>query len=76
MQRLKLKEVKITFKDCMIKAFGGEDTIDYISTKMSCAGGKNFVLEIHYELFNNEIAHVETHIFKTDEILSIEQRWC
>lgn len=76
MKKLKLKFVKITFKDSMIKTYGGYDTIDHIETKMSCCNGKNFVLEIYYEPFNNEVTHVETLIFKTDEILSIEQRWC
>lgn len=74
MKKLKLKSVKITFKDSMIKTFGDYD-IDHIETKMSCCNGKNFVLEIYYHLFNNEVSHVETLIFKTDEILSIEQRW-
>ena len=74
MKKLKLKFVKITFKDSMIKTFGHSD-IDHIETKMSCCNGKNFVLEIYYQLFDSEVTHVETFIFKTDEILSIEQRW-
>ena len=74
MKKLKLKFVKITFKDNMIKTFGHCD-IDHIETKMSCCNGKNFVLEIYYQLFDSEVTHVETFIFKSDEILSIEQRW-
>lgn len=74
MKRLKLKIVTITFKDNILKTFGGIKPIDHIETKMNCAGGKNFVLEIYYETFI-EMAHVETFIFKADEILSIEQRW-
>ena len=79
MKKLKLKFVKITFKDSMIKTFGHDDIdhydIDHIETKMSCCNGKNFVLEIYYQPLNNEVTHVETIIFKSDEILSIEQRW-
>lgn len=76
MNKLKLKLVKITFKDRIIKIFGECDTIDHIETKMSCCNGKNFVLEIYYEPLDNELKRVETIIFKADEILSIEQRWC
>lgn len=75
MQKLKLKQVKITFKDSMIKIIGDDYNIDHIVTKMSCCNGKNFVVEIYYQPFNNEVEHVETVIFKNDEILSIEQRW-
>ena len=74
MKKLKLKEVKITFKDSMIKAFGEYDTIDYIEAKMSY-DGKRFIVEIYYEPFNNEMKHVETFVFKVDDILFIEQRW-
>lgn len=75
MNKLKLKLVKITFKDSIIKVFGGNDIIDHIETKMSY-NGKNFVLEIYSEPLDNEVKRVETIIFKADEILSIEQRWC
>ena len=79
MKKLKLKFVNITFKDSEIRTFGHCDIdhydIDHIETKMSCCNGKNFVLEIYYQLFDSEVSHVETYIFKSDEILSIEQRW-
>ena len=74
MGKLKLKFVKITFKDAMIGTFGEDNTIDHIETKMSY-NGKNFVIEIHYDPFNNEMKRVETIIYKADQIVSIEQRW-
>lgn len=74
MKKLKLKFVKITFKDGIIKIFGGYDTGDYIETKTSY-DGKRFILEIYYLPVDNEVKHVETFVFKADEILSIEQRW-
>lgn len=74
MKRLKLKIVRITFKGNIIKTFGGYGSIDHIETKMNC-GGENFVLEIYYETFHAEVTHVETFIFKADEILSIQQIW-
>lgn len=74
MGKLKLKSVKITFKDSIIKAFGGCDTVDHIETKMSY-DGKKFIIEIYHDPLDNEMKRVETIVFKADEILFIDQRW-
>lgn len=75
MKKLKLKLIKITFKDNMIRIFGGNDTVEHIEIKMGGCNEEKIVIEIYYESYNVELKHIETFIFKTDEIFSIDQRW-
>ena len=71
---MKLKLVKITFKDCIIKQFGDYESIDHIETDMVC-GAKIFRVQVIYNKLNNELQHVETYKFNVDTITSIDQRW-
>jgi len=72
MEKLKLKYVKITFKDGIIKLFGGIGNVEHIET---IANRTTFKLIIHYILLDNELYRSETVAYSIDDILEIEQRW-
>lgn len=74
MNKLKLKYVKILFKDGNIVVFADEGDIDHIAIK-SDYSERHIIVTVIYNNSKNEVRHEDTIMYKPEDITEIVQRW-
>lgn len=74
MEKLKLKSVKITFKDGSSVTYEDLVNIDHITVRSNCSE-TSVVVTLIYNNSQNEVSHEDTIIYKTKDIKEIVQRW-
>ena len=74
MEKLKLKSVKITFKDGSSVTYEDLVNYDHITVRANCSE-TSVIVTLIYNNSQNEVRHKDTIIYKTKDIKEIVQRW-
>ena len=74
MEKLKLKSVKIIFKDDSTVTYEDLVNIDQITVRANCSE-TSVIVRVIYKNFQNEVRHDEDIVYKTKDIKEIVQRW-
>ena len=74
MEKLKLKSVKITFKDGSSVTYEDLVNIDQITVRANCSE-TSIIVRLTYNNFQNEVRHDEDIVYKSKDIKEIVQRW-
>lgn len=76
MEKLKLKSVKITFKDGSSVTYEDLVNIDHITVRANKPYSEEHVIvTVIYNNSQNEIRHEDTLVYKSKDIKEIVQRW-
>ena len=74
MNKLKLKYVKIFFKDGNLTVFADQGDIDYITIKANCSETR-IIVTVTYNNSPHEVRHEDTFVYNSKDIEEIMQRW-
>lgn len=74
MDKLKLKSVKITFKDGSTVTYEDLVNYDHITVSANCSE-TSIIVRLIYNNSQNEVRHDEDIVYKTKDIKEIVQRW-